>query len=64
MNYRQCETSREIRLWIGQIIVPAGAFLLYIDHANPDLKRQFRNKGKMMATKCKNKFKKNDLRVL
>lgn len=23
MTYKQAETSREIRLWIGQIIVPA-----------------------------------------
>lgn len=32
MNYKQIEASREIRLWIGQIVVPAatavGAILM------------------------------------
>lgn len=28
MTYKQIETSREIRLWIGQVIVPAVAFTM------------------------------------
>lgn len=38
MTYKQIEASRELRLWIGQIIVPAisvSAMLL----ANPDIRR-------------------------
>ncbi len=38
MTYKQIEASREIRLWIGQVIVPAisvSAVLL----VNPDVRR-------------------------
>lgn len=38
MTYKQIEASRELRLWIGQIIIPAisvSAILL----ANPDIRR-------------------------
>lgn len=28
MTYKQIETSREIRLWIGQIIVPAASAIV------------------------------------
>ena len=28
MTYKQIETAREIRLWIGQIIVPAAAIVV------------------------------------
>lgn len=38
MTYKQIEASRELRLWIGQVIVPAigvSAMLL----ANPDVRR-------------------------
>ncbi len=30
MTYKQIETSREIRLWIGQIIVPAASVAVAI----------------------------------
>ena len=30
MTYKQIETSREIRLWIGQIIVPAASVALAV----------------------------------
>jgi len=30
MTYKQIETSREIRLWIGQIIIPAASVALAI----------------------------------
>ena len=38
MTYKQIEASRELRLWIGQVIVPAitvSAVVL----ANPDVRR-------------------------
>ena len=28
MTYKQIETSREVRLWIGQIIVPAASVVV------------------------------------
>ena len=37
MNYRQRETSREIRLWVGQIIVPAIGIAAAVTAANPEL---------------------------
>ena len=30
MNYRQIETSREIRLWFGQFVLPATAVVVTI----------------------------------
>ena len=30
MTYKQIETSREIRLWLGQIIIPAASVALAI----------------------------------
>lgn len=42
MTYKQIETSREIRLWIGQIIVPALAFSM----AFPEVRQAAANKAK------------------
>lgn len=30
MTYRQIETSREVRLWLGQIIIPAASVAVAI----------------------------------
>ena len=38
MTYKQIETSRELRLWIGQVIVPAITMSAVV-LANPDVRR-------------------------
>lgn len=38
MTYKQIEASRELRLWIGQVIVPAIGVSAVI-FANPDVRR-------------------------
>jgi len=42
MTYKQIEASREIRLWIGQVIVPAVAFTM----AFPEARQAVANKAK------------------
>ena len=54
MTNRQIETSREIRLWIRDIIVPAigvGATVLWL---HPEIKDNIKSK----VDEIKNKFKK------
>lgn len=44
MTYKQIEASRELRLWIGQIVIPAvgvSAVLL----SNPEIKRAVEEKA-------------------
>ena len=42
MTYKQIEASRELRLWIGQVIVPAVAFAM----AFPEVRNAAVNKAK------------------
>lgn len=42
MTYKQIEASRELRLWIGQVIVPAAAFVM----AFPEARQAVVNKAK------------------
>lgn len=54
MTYKQIEASREARLWIGQVIVPAlaaGAVML----TNPEIKAKATEKFEAI----KQKFKKD-----
>ena len=44
MTYKQIEASRELRLWIGQVIVPAVSVTAVV-LANPDV----RNAGEDMV---------------
>ena len=55
MTYKQIEQSREIRLWITQIAIPAGIVLVAI---GPEGRYAAKQKVKGMANKVKNKFKK------
>jgi len=36
MTYRQIEASREIRLWIGQVIVPIAVGVIMLDEDKRD----------------------------
>lgn len=52
MTYKQIEASRELRLWIGQVIVPAisvSAVLL----ANPDVRRAASEKVESVKQKIR-----------
>ena len=58
MTYRQIETSREIRLWIKEIIVPSvivGAGLLSI----PEVRKPLVKKYGEVKESIKKKFKKD-----
>ena len=56
MNYRQIETSREVRLWITQVIVPTVGMGLAAVMMVPEVK-DFAAKT---IVKVKSKFKKNE----
>ena len=59
MTNRQIETSREIRLWIRDIIVPSigvGATVLWL---HPEIKDNIKSKIDEIKNKFKSKFKKD-----
>lgn len=58
MTYKQIEASREIRLWIGQIIVPAVTTAAAILYMNPELRYKAADKVNEVKYKIKTKFKK------
>ena len=54
MTYKQIEATRELRLWIGQVIVPAigvSAAIL----ANPEVRRAASKKCKDVKAKIRRK---------
>ena len=60
MTNRQIETSREIRLWIRDIIVPSigvGATVLWL---HPEIKDNIKSKIDEVKNKFNSKFKKGD----
>lgn len=54
MTYKQIEASRELRLWIGQVIVPAICMSAVI-LANPDAKRAASEKFEDLKAKIQRK---------
>lgn len=52
MTYKQIEQSREIRLWLTQIIVPLGG-IMYM--ACPEFKKNVNNVWNKVARKMYNK---------
>lgn len=57
MTYKQIEASREIRLWIGQIIIPAAtvaATMMTI----PEVRQAAAEKRNELKRKVESKFKK------
>ena len=59
MTYKQIEASREARLWIGQVIVPAfmfGASLMAI----PEVRDAVAVKASQIKAGVKKKFKKKE----
>ena len=56
MTYKQIEASREARLWIGQIIVPAITIAAIIIFNNPRVYNALDNKVDQIKTSIKRKF--------
>lgn len=59
MTYKQIEASREARLWIGQIIVPAMT-LAATSLAIPEVRQAVAAKANEVKQTIKNKRKKNE----
>lgn len=55
MSYKQVEASREIRLWIGQIIVPAVTTVALVYLSNPNFKDFVDSKFDSVKSKFKSK---------
>jgi hypothetical protein len=58
MTYKQIETSREIRLWIGQIIVPAVTAVATVMYMNPELRTKAKTTFENVKENIKAKFNK------
>lgn len=54
MTYKQIEASRELRLWIGQVIVPAVSAATIV-LANPNVRNVVSEKVKNIKTKLQSK---------
>ena len=57
MTYKQIEASREMRLWIGQVIVPAAAAAIAIA-SNPNTRDYISKKYNNVKSRIKKKFEK------
>ena len=55
MTYKQIETSREARLWIGQVIIPAVGVAGMI-FANPEIRAKVVGKAKCAKQAIKKKL--------
>ena len=58
MNYRQIETSREIRLWATQIILPAVGMATAMLIAKPELAKNISKNFKNLKNNVKDFFTK------
>jgi hypothetical protein len=56
MTHKQIEASREIRLWIGTIIVPAMTFIGTMAMI-PEVRKSVTAKAKVVTQSIKNKIK-------
>lgn len=57
MTYKQIEASREVRLWIGQIVVPA-ITLAATTLAIPEVRQAVAAKAKAVKTSIENNMRK------
>lgn len=55
MTYKQIEASREIRLWVTQVIVPAVGLAVGTVMLNPELKEKVTNKFEEIKNRVKYK---------
>ncbi|HHU80916.1 MAG TPA: hypothetical protein GXZ35_06230 [Acholeplasmataceae bacterium] len=56
MTYKQIEASREVRLWIGQIIVPAASMAIAI-MSIPQVRQTIGGKAASIKESIQNKIK-------
>ena len=59
MTWKQIETAREIRLWLGQIVIPLTA-MTGVVLANPNARRYVCRKARAAKEFVKSKFKRED----
>lgn len=57
MTYKQIEASREMRLWIGQVIVPAAVAVVAIA-SNPQTRNYVSKKYNNVKSRIQKKFDK------
>lgn len=62
MTYKQIETMREVRLWIGQIVVPI-ATTAVAALSIPEVRQAVATKAKSMEASIKKKIKKEEERL-
>ena len=58
MTWKQLEATRERRLWLTQVIMPAVGFVTTLAVMRPDLVEKVKTNAKECADKIKTKFKK------
>lgn len=58
MTYKQIEASREMRLWIGQVIVPAAVAVVAIA-SNPQTRNYVSKKYNNVKSRIQKKFEKS-----
>ena len=58
MTWKQLEASRERRLWLTQVVMPAIGFVTTVAVMRPDLVENAKAKVKECTDKIKAKFKK------
>lgn len=58
MTYKQIEASREARLWIGQVIVPAVAAVVTLSSI-PEVRYSVTTKARNIKNAIQNKFRKD-----
>lgn len=59
MTYKQIEASREARLWIGQIVVPAVTAAVTVT-AIPEVRQAIATKAKSIKQNIERKMKKRE----
>jgi hypothetical protein len=57
MTYRQIETSREVRLWLGQIIIPAASVAVAV-LSIPEVRYKIGRKATNIKESIQNKIRK------
>ena len=60
MTYKQIETSREMRLWIGQIIIPAASVAVAI-LSNPEVRHAISEKARNIKESIRYKIRRKGL---
>lgn len=57
MTYKQRETMREIRLWVGQVIIPAIAVVTTVA-VSPEIRESFVQNMRQIKSNIFNKYEK------